>query len=121
MTFRHAGVLILLALGLLSTSPASGVESSPSAILAEPDRFDAQPVTLHGTVTNFQERRSARGNAYFVFDLSDGTRAIRVFSFGTSDCKTGSTATVEGRFFKVKEQGQYKFYDQVDATTVVCR
>jgi hypothetical protein len=112
---------MLFALGLLSASPASGVETSPTAILDEPDRFDAQPVTLHGTVANFQARRSGRGNAYFVFDLSDGRRAIRVFSFGASDCKTGSTATVEGRFFKVKRQGQYEFYDQVDATTVVCR
>jgi DNA polymerase III alpha subunit len=99
---------------------AQPINTSPTAILADPDRFDGQTVTISGTITNLQQRVSRAGNAYYTLDLSDGRQAIRVFSFGTAPCRAGA-ATVEGTFAKVKRQGRYTFYNEVTATRVTCR
>ncbi|PYN72236.1 MAG: hypothetical protein DMD96_34930 [Candidatus Rokuibacteriota bacterium] len=123
---RHRGACGLLiaiaALGLLlaAAGPAGALDTSPSAILTNPDRFDGQIVTISGTITNLRETVSRRGNPYYTFDLSDGKQAIRVFSFGKAPCRAG-TAAVEGTFERVKQAGRYTFSNEVTATQVTCR
>ena len=112
--------IALFLLALTASASAQLASTSPNAILADPDRFDGQAVTIRGTVTNLQERVSRAGNPYDTLDLSDGKQAIRIFSFGTSPCRTGA-ATVEGTFAKVKQQGRYTFYNEVTAARVMCR
>jgi hypothetical protein len=58
--------------------------TTPSEILANPDRFDGQVITLEATMTKLRQHVSRRGNPYYTFELSDGKQAIRVFSFGRS-------------------------------------
>jgi hypothetical protein len=48
----------------------------------------------------------------------DGSRGVKVFSFGNAPCQTGSAATVEGTFKKVTQQGRYVFYNEIQATSV---
>ncbi len=72
-------VVALLCCLLLLVTSAKALNTSPSAVLATPDRFDGQTVTISGTITNLREHVSQRGNAYYTFDLSDGKQAIRVF------------------------------------------
>jgi hypothetical protein len=88
-------VSLTLALVALTVAVTLALASSASvaAILANPDRFDRQPVTINGAITHLRETVSGRGNTYYTFDLSDGTQAIRVFSFGTAPCRSGA-ATV---------------------------
>ena len=105
---------------LLLVTTAHAVNTSPSAILATPDRFDGQTVTISGTIAHLRERVSQRGNLYYTFDLDDGRQAIRVFSFGKAPCRAGG-ATVDGTFEKVKQQGRYTFYNEVTASSVTCR
>jgi len=112
--------LITLCCLLAVVAYAQALRTSPSEILANPDRFDRQAVTISGTVTNLRERVSGAGNAYYTFDLSDGKQVIRVFSFGKAPCRAGG-ATVDGTFEKVKRQGRYTFYNEVTATQVTCR
>jgi hypothetical protein len=121
MVPRAALVLLLVGLVLL-TCPlaAAALDTSPSEILANPDRFDGQTVTLKGTVTHFRERVSRAGNAYYTFELSDGKRAIKVFSFGKFPCRPDAPVTVDGRFQQVKRQGRNTFYDEVEARSVKC-
>ena len=114
------GVALLL-LSLLSiVATAQAVRTSPSEIRGNTDRFDGQAVTISGTVTNLQEQVSRAGRPYYTFDLSDGTEAVRAFSFGKAPCRSGG-ATVDGTFAKVKQQGQYTFSNEVTATRVRCR
>jgi hypothetical protein len=122
VTSKNAGPFLwLLLLGLFPTSAtAQAVRTSPSEILGNADRFDGQAVTISGTVTNFQEQVTRAGRSYYTFDLSDGTEAVRVSSFGKAPCKSGG-ATVDGTFTKAKQQGQSTFYNEVTATRVRCR
>jgi hypothetical protein len=117
---RRALVLAALWLVAFNIQPAGALDASPSAILTNPDRFDGQPVTMRGTIGNLRETISRRGNSYYTFDLSDGKRAVRVFSFGKAPCASG-TATVEGTFEKVKQVGRLTFRNEITATQVTCR
>lgn len=121
---RRPTAAIVTALLLCVVAPPAAAPApaaaSVSAILANPEQFDGKAVTLHGTMTNLRERVSQRGNAYYTFDLSDGARALRVFSFGAPPCRSGAV-TVEGTFLQVKRQGRSTFSNQLDATRVTCR
>jgi DNA polymerase III alpha subunit len=119
MVIRVGFAMLLLSL-LSPVATAQPIRTSPSEILGNADRFDGQAVTLSGTVTNLQEQVSRAGRPYYTFDLSDGTEAVRVFSFGKARCRSGG-ATVDGTFAKVKQQAQYTFPNEVTATRVRCR
>lgn len=118
---RHFLPLGLTVLAVLSASVASARDRSPSEILASPDLYDGRALVIAGTIGNPRELLSKRGNPYYVFELEDGRRAIRVVSFGNTLCKAGAYATVEGRFRKVKRQGQETVYNEVEAYRVTCR
>jgi len=115
-------LIIVGVLGFLLLAPrtASALEASPTAILTNPDRFDGKSVMIRGSITNLHETVSRRGNPYYTFDLSDGTRTIRVFSFGTAPCRSG-TVTAEGTFDQVKHVGNRTFRNEVTASQVTCR
>ena len=115
-----AAVLLVITLLAVVVS-AAALDTSPTAIFASPDRFDGQTVTITGTISSLRERVSARGNPYYTFNLSDGTRAIRVFSFGRRPCPDASPVEVTGRFYREHRVGRYVFSDEVTATTVTCR
>jgi len=114
-----ASFLTLLVL-LVTVRPVGALDASPSAILSSPDRFDGKSVTMYGSITNLHETVSHRGNPYYTFDLSDGKRTIRVFSFGKAPCRAG-TVTVEGTFDQVKQVGTRTFRNEVTAAQVICR
>ncbi len=95
--------------------------ATAGAILATPERYDKQAVTLSGAVTKLNQQVSQRGNAYYTFDLQDATGRIHVFSFGQAACPEGRAATVEGTFETVKQVGRYTFYNEVTASRVMCR
>jgi hypothetical protein len=114
---RCAGLVLVLALAL----PAFAGSTTVGAILAAPDQYNGQSVTLQGALTHLSKRVSQRGNAYYTFDLEDRTGAIRVFSFGTAQCGEKASVTVEGTFEKVKRVGRYTFVNEITATQVRCR
>jgi hypothetical protein len=111
----------LTALGPLAWVNAGPVSISPSELLANPDRFDGQAVTLQGTVEQFRDKVSPDGAPYVKFLLGDGASAVRVFSLGRSPCRNGMQATVEGTFEKVNRLGRLPYYHAVTATHVTCR
>ena len=111
----------LTALALLALASAGPAAISPSELLADPDRFDGQTVTLQGTVEKFRERVSPDGAPYYKFRLSDEHYAVRVSSAGRSPCRNGMQATVDGIFEKVNRLGPRTHYNEVTATHVTCR
>ena len=120
MSKRAWIVCLVVVVSLVAVVGAWALQSSPTEILGNPDRFDGQIVTISGTLINVQPRVSQRGNAYFTVELSDGRKSITVFKFGESPCRARMTATVEGLFQKVKQVGRYTFRNQIDATKITC-
>ena len=105
-------LLVLPALCSIATAQDGAVRTSPSELLGNAGVFNGKTITISGTVVNLQEGVSKAGKGYYTFDLSDGTEAVHVFSFGRARCKAGR-ATVDGTFERVRQQ--------VTATRVRCR
>jgi hypothetical protein len=97
------------------------VETSSSEILTSPGRFDGQAVTLTGVVANVRKRWSRDGNPRYQFELSDGKRPITVLAGGKFTCHAGDPVVVDGRFQRVKREGRYTFFNEVEAMTIGCR
>jgi starvation-inducible outer membrane lipoprotein len=107
------------AFALLATASAGPAAISPGELLADPDRFDGQAVTLQGTVEKYREGVSSDGAPYYKFRLSDEQYGVRVFWH--SQCRDGMQATVDGTFERVNRLGRRTHYNEVTATCVTCR
>ena len=114
--FVHVVVLLLL-----SVATGEGADASVKALLSDPTRYDGQAVSLAGTVTGLDTRVSRRGNAYDTFKLDDGSGRVTVFSFGQPPCPSRSQVMVDGAFRRVKQVSGHTFYNQIDASRVMCR
>jgi hypothetical protein len=77
-------------------------------------------VTLQGTATSVKEATSRRGNDYTTFKLQDpnGSDAVSIFSWGHTALTSGDHVRVDGVFETEHHQGQYTFYNEVEATKV---
>lgn len=102
-------------LTVASFSSASAQTVRIDSILASPESFDGQHVTVTGTVAALRIRTSQKGNPYETFNLCDG-RCVHVFTFGQpASITNGSRATVSGTYSAVKRVGRYTFRNEVDA------
>lgn len=119
--FRICAVASALVLIVGILVPVLAAETTPGDLLNYPERFDHAAVTVRGMITNLRATVSRKGNPYYTFDLASGGNSVRVFSFGTSPCKDGSPATVDGRFDRVKRVSGRTFYNEIDATKVACQ
>lgn len=118
MTGLCGALAILTSVRLASAGPDA---ISPSELLANPDQFDGQAVTLRGTVEKFREKVAGDGTPYYKFWLRDEHIAVRVSSPGRSPCRNGMQATVEGTFEKVNRLGSRVQYLTVTPTRLTCR
>ncbi len=107
--------IMALALLLPHASAFGSTANSPSEVLADPDRFDGQSVTVSGTIVNVRDL----GPTSFALELSDGQRSIRVLWFGPLGCGAGVAASADGVFRKTKREG-YRIYSEVEATRIAC-
>ncbi len=118
---RRAGrVLAAVLLAGLIPAAAAARERSPTEVLARPGWFDGKRLVIAGTVANLEERTSAGGRPYYLFELDDGLRAIGVITFGRRPCQAGAYAVIEGEFARLRRHDQQTFRNQVRAWRVTC-
>ncbi len=71
-----------------------------------------------GTIGDYRERVSARGNPYTTFHLQDGTAQVSVFAWKHQGLRNGLRVRVVGTFAKVRQVGGYTFYNEIQANSV---
>jgi hypothetical protein len=108
-------VTAALILGLVLVAQAAPV--SVSELLADPERFNGQPVMVSGTISSYREGATSRGARYYTFDLSDGTETVLVIALGEPPCHSGAV-TVEGTFERWATMSDS--LDAVTAQNVIC-
>jgi hypothetical protein len=81
-------------------------------------KFDHQNVVLTGTVSTLKETTSKKRNDYTTFRLDNGNCFLNIFSWGHCTIASGDNVQVEGVFEVETDQGKYKFYNEVQATSV---
>ena len=99
---------------------AQAAPRSVSELLADLDRFNGQPVTVTGTMSNFRGNPLRRGGPVYTFDLRDGMETVHVTMFTKPLCQSGA-ATVEGTFQRMKRRGNVNdSFEEITARNVTC-
>jgi DNA polymerase III alpha subunit len=109
---------VIIHLGLVFLAQAAPL--SVGELLANADRYNRQPVTVTGIISNLRGQPSHRGAVVYTFDLSDGTATVYVTVFATKPlCQTA--VVVEGTFGQTKWRvnGSHSLVE-ITARTVTC-
>jgi hypothetical protein len=109
-----------LVLLLLAVAVCNAADTAVCSVIAKPASFDHQNVSLEGTVAGLKETTSRKGNDYSTFKLQDpsGCGALSVFTWGHPTVSNGDPVRVEGVFETEHHQGQYTFYNELEATKI---
>lgn len=86
------------------------------ALLTEGKKFDGKQVVLVGTVRNFKERVSKKGNPYYTFKIGEGKQTVSVFGYGKAAVKGGDSVRVTGKFSVEKRVGYAVFRNEIDVS-----
>ena len=77
---------------------------APSGILAMPQKFDRQNVTVLGLVENLVVRSAGPGTIFTQFQVCD-SRCVNVINEGKPRVSDGQNATVNGTFYTFFARG----------------
>jgi hypothetical protein len=89
------------------------------SIVADPVKFEHQNITLVGVVTDVKETTSRAGNDYATFKLEGPSGgSLTIFMWGHPALRIGERVRVDGVFETEHHQGQFTFYNEVEATGV---
>jgi hypothetical protein len=100
----------------LSLSASGMVEVTE--LLAHPDHYDHQAVTVSGRVTSFQLATNRDGHPAFGFLLQDSAGTVKVVGLGKADVREGDYVVVEGIFSRLRQAGRAIVYNEIKATSV---
>lgn len=92
--------------------------SSVSNILDNRDYCDLKQIDIVGRAKSIEFKTSKKGGAYTIFHLADTKEQIKVFVWKHPSIHEGDKVRVKGIFYKIKQVGEYSFYDEIDATAV---
>ncbi len=117
---------IALILGVLALAgwvmPALSLSASAivqvTELLAHPDHYDHQAITVSGRVTSFQLATNRDGHPAFGFLLQDSAGTVKVVGLGKSDVREGDYVVVEGIFSRLRQAGRAIVYNEIKATSV---
>ena len=100
----------------LSLSASAMVEVTE--LLAHPDHYDHQAVTVSGRVASFQLATNRDGHPAFGFLLQDSAGTVKVVGLGKADVREGDYVVVEGIFSRLRQAGRAIVYNEIKATSV---
>jgi hypothetical protein len=104
----------MMSAGSLSASAMVEV----TELLAHPDHYDHQVVTVSGRVTSFQLATNRDGHPAFGFLLQDTAGTVKVVGLGKTDVREGDYVVVEGIFSRLRQAGRAIVYNEIKATSV---
>ncbi|CAE6729962.1 MAG: hypothetical protein H8K06_17985 [Nitrospira sp.] len=114
LTWTIACILMTMPVGPLSAAALVEV----TELLAHPDHYDHQVVTVSGRVTSFQLATNRDGQPAFGFLLQDTAGTVKVVGLGKADVREGDYVVVEGVFSRLRQAGRAIVYNEIKATSV---
>lgn len=103
-----------VALAQVAPSPAPAPTDSVDAIIAAPASYDGKHVTVSGTVKNYKQHTSKRGNDYTTFDVCQNA-CVSVYAHGHIQMGDGAVVIINGTFAADKQVSGYDIKNQIDA------
>lgn len=100
-------------------SPAvAGALIEIAELLAHPEQYDHQDVTVSGKVTNVQLATNRQGQPAYGFLLQDHAGTLKVVSLGQAEIREGDQVIVEGVFSRLRQAGRTIVYNEIKALSV---
>jgi hypothetical protein len=116
---RRARLLAVALFLLLSALIAHAADTTVTAILGDPARYDGLEVTIRGTASSVNATTSRKGNDYTTFQITDVSGAgVTVFSWGRPSVTSGGVVRVTGIFRRVKRVSGRTFYNEIGASRI---
>ncbi len=115
---------ILLAVGFMLIPPPApsaalaGALIEIAELLAHPEQYDRQDVTVSGKVTNVQLATNRQGQPAYGFLLQDHAGTLKVVSLGQAEVREGDQVIVEGIFSRLRQAGRTIVYNEIKALSV---
>jgi cytochrome c-type biogenesis protein CcmE len=113
---------------LLTGGFSAAIASPPSAVattlmeiadlLAHPEQYDRQDVTVTGKVTNVQLATNRQGQPAYGFLLQDQAGTIKVVSLGQLEVREGDYVIVQGTFSRLRQVGRTVIYNEIKALSI---
>ncbi|MCP9470605.1 MAG: hypothetical protein NNA31_11475 [Nitrospira sp.] len=105
--------------GPLVDPPAwAGTLTEIAELLAHPEQYDRQEVTVTGKVTNVQIATNRQGQLAYGFLLQDPAGTVKVISLGKPDVREGDLVIVHGTFSRLRQVGRAIVYNEIKALSV---
>ena len=122
MAIRSASSLLVVATLLILCGSPSHLSAAAmvqvTELLAHPDHYDHQVVTVSGRVTNFQLATNREGRPAFGFLLQDPAGTVKVVGLGKAEVREGDYVVVEGIFSRLRQAGRAIVYNEIKASSV---
>jgi len=87
-------------------------------LLAHPEQYDHQDVTVTGKVTNMQLATNRQGQPAYGFLLQNQAGTLKIISLGQPDVREGDFVIVEGTFSRLRQVGRTIIYNEIKALSV---
>lgn len=87
-------------------------------LLAHPEQYDKQTVSVVGEVTNLQTTTSRDGQHAYGFVLKAGGGTIKVIGLGRTTIHNGDYVVVEGIFNRLRQGGRIAVLNEIKAELV---
>ncbi len=87
-------------------------------LLAHPDQYDKQAVSVVGEVTNLQTATSKDGQSAYGFFLKSGEGTVKVIGLGKTVVREGEQVVVEGVFNRLRQGGRAAVLNEIKADLV---
>lgn len=96
----------------------AGTLTEIAELLAHPEQYDRQEVTVTGKVTNVQIATNRQGQLAYGFLLQDPAGTVKVISLGKPDVREGDLVIVHGTFSRLRQVGRAIVYNEIKALSV---
>ncbi|MCW5799496.1 MAG: hypothetical protein KIT40_13410 [Nitrospira sp.] len=111
--------LLMLAMMAIPVAPLTAAALvEVTELLAHPDHYNHQVVTVSGRVSSFQLATNRDGQPAFGFLLQDTAGTVKVVGLGKADVREGDYVVVEGIFSRLRQAGRAIVYNEIKATSV---
>lgn len=119
---RHSLLVFALSTALTCLgSPASlqaGGIVELADLLAHPDQYDKQAVTVVGEVKDLQTATTRDGQSAYGFLLKAGGGTVKVIGLGKTTAHDGAQVVVEGTFNRLRRGGRAVVLNEIKADLV---
>jgi hypothetical protein len=87
-------------------------------LLAHPDQYDKQLISVVGEVSNLQSGTTRDGQNAFGFLLKSGGGTVKVIGLGRTQVHDGEQVVVEGIFNRLRQGGRTAVLNEIKAELV---